>query len=298
MKIATSQYPFAFHQNIDAWKSYIEKWIKSAVHERAQVLLFPEFGLMDLMCLFPEIQNDFHKQVIELQSYSDEIDKIFTSLAKKYSIIIIAPNAPSLYLHHIINRVRVYGPNGYGGYQDKIFITKSEREKWNIEQGDLVLCVFETPFGNFGIQICYDIEFAIGAKLLIEAGADIILVPSSTESPKGASRVHIGARARAMEGQCYVVVAQTIGEALWSHSVKNNYGYSAIYSSADEGMPEDGIIALDSPQNAGWLIKDLDLEKLNHLRKHGVVSNYKDSQKIDMNLKNQTLSVRRIKLHG
>ncbi|MCO5231673.1 MAG: hypothetical protein M9958_11020 [Chitinophagales bacterium] len=296
MKVAVAQYPFVAHQNIDAWKVYMEEWVQSAVSEKAQVLLFPEFGLMDLMCLFPKVKNDFHKQVKKLNPYLAEIDVFFSGLAKKYSIVIIAPNAPSLYVEWIINRVIVYGPKGTSGYQDKIFITKSEIEKWNISQGYPRLTVFKTPFGNFGIQICYDIEFAIGANKLVEAGADVIFVPSSTETLRGATRVHIGARVRAMENQCYVAVAQTIGEAKYSPSVKNNYGYSAIYSSADQGMPEDGIIAIDTPQKSGWLIKELDIERLNYLRNDGDVSNYKDSQKIGMHLKDRYLESMHVKL--
>lgn len=287
MKVAVAQYPFVSHLNIDAWKVYMEEWVQSAVAEKAQVLLFPEFGLMDLMCLFPRVKYDFHQQVKKLNPYLAEIDVFFSGLAEKYSIVIIAPNAPSLYVEWIINRVTVYGPKGTSGFQDKIFITKSEIEKWDISRGYGSLKVFKTPFGNFGIQICYDIEFAVGAKLLVEAGADVIFVPSSTETLRGATRVHLGARVRAMENQCYVAVAQTIGEAKYSLSVKNNYGYSAIYSSADQGMPEDGIIAIDTPQKSGWLIKELDIEKLNHLRNYGDVSNYKDNQKIVMQLKDE-----------
>ena len=46
---------------------------------------------------------------------------------------------------------------------------------------------------------------------LVEAGADMILVPSCTDLPAGQTRVRQSCRARAIEGQCLVVQAPLVG---------------------------------------------------------------------------------------
>ena len=84
-----------------------------------------------------------------------------------------------------------------------------------IQSAPKKLTLFEDSWGSFGIQICYDVEFALGSQLLCSAGASLIVSPSCTETIRGATRVHIGARARALENQCYVVVSQTVGNAEW-----------------------------------------------------------------------------------
>ncbi len=67
-------------------------------------------------------------------------------------------------------------PNGKVGMQDKLVMTRFEREKWDIAAGGPVR-VFDTVFGRIGISICYDVEFPLIARAQAEAGATIILAP-------------------------------------------------------------------------------------------------------------------------
>jgi hypothetical protein len=68
--------------------------------------------------------------------------------------------------------------------------------------------------GRIGVLICYDAEFPLLGRALVEAGAEILLVPSCTDALAGllagADRCH-GARAR---GPVRVVQAPTVGPAL------------------------------------------------------------------------------------
>ena len=111
------------------------------------------------------------------------------------------------------------------------------------------------------------------------AGASLILAPSCTEAIRGATRVHIGARARALEAQAYTVVSQTIGDAPWSPAVDINYGYTAVYCTPDGDMPEEGILKTMTPQTEGWLIQALDFTSIENVRNDGQVFNFKDHQR-------------------
>jgi predicted amidohydrolase len=295
MKIAAAQYPIGFFGNWDDWKKNVEKWVEKS--EDADILIFPEFGSMELVSLFDEkVQKDLKSQILELNHLLPEFLAVFVKLTHVFTKIIICPSFPVFENGRFVNRVYVVGPNGLAGYQDKFFMTRFEDEEWGISSGTKKLSIFESNWGKFGIQTCYDVEFGIGSKLLCESGAEAIFAPSCTETLKGAARVHVGARARAMENQCYVAVSQTVGDALWSPAVDINYGYSAIYSTPDLGFPDEGILAIGEPQKKMWLFAKLEMEKIHEVRKNGSVLNFKSNSAIRNILTDSEIEIQYIRI--
>ncbi len=282
VKLALAQYPILEHSSFEDWQIHVESWVKSATDVEAKVLVFPEYGAMELTSLYnEEIRSDLTGQIEILQELLPSFISTFQQLAKKFDCVIVAPSFPVKVEKKFVNRAFVFTESNYS-YQDKHFMTRFEDEEWNVSSSDGVLRIFDTKYGRFGVQICFDIEFAVGGQLLAQAGVDFIVVPSCTETLKGATRVHIGARARAMEQQIYVGVAQTIGNALWSPAVDINFGYSAVYSSPDGDFNDEGILSIEPAQKEGWLISNLNTEKNSHIRTSGQVLNYKWSLGIEM----------------
>lgn len=293
IKIASAQYPISFFENVNKWKKHIESWISDATKKGAEILVFPEYGSMELISILEiELRQNVQAQVYKLQSLLPDFMRTFEKLAIEYQTIIIAPSFPVAENVKIYNRSYVFGPKGLIGFQDKFFMTRFEDEIWGIDAGKKELAIFKSNKYAFGIQICYDIEFAIGGQKLNQAGVDFILVPSCTETIRGASRVHLGARARAMENQCYTIVSQTIGNAEWSPAVDINYGFAAIYSSPDENLPEEGIVAEGKSNEIRWLIEEIDLAKNAHIRQNGQVFNFKDHSKMALELKNESIEIK------
>lgn len=291
--IASAQYPITTHANFKVWSLYMEKWVAEATQKQAQLLLFPEYGSMELVSLFAEeIQKDIHQQIFELQNLRQDFCTVYAELAHKYQTIIVAPSFPVIENAKTVNRCYVFSPKGLLGYQDKFFMTRFENEEWGIQSGDKLLSVFETDFGNFGIQICYDVEFGIGSQLLASAGAQLILAPSCTETIRGATRVHVGARARALENQAYIVVSQTVGNAEWSPAVDVNYGFAGFYCTPDKGLPEEGIIAIGTPQQECWSIQQLDFSLIETVRNDGQVFNFKDHQQLCYQFKEEKVEIK------
>jgi predicted amidohydrolase len=149
-------------------------------------------------------------------------------------------------------------------------MTRFEREQWGIAGGTL-LNVFDIGDCKIGIAICYDIEFPLIAHAMSEAGAELILAPSCTDTLAGANRVHVGARARALENQVYVAVAPTVGEAAWSPAVDVNTGWAALYATPDRGFPDDGILAKGELNHPGWVYAELDFDRLRAARANAQV---------------------------
>lgn len=297
IKVASAQYPVSRHLSIDDWKKHAKLWVENAVNHHAELLIFPEYGSMELISILSEdIQRDLHRQINEMQHFLPEFIATYTELATRYNVIIVAPSFPVKLDNRYFNRAYVFTPKGLAGYQDKFFMTRFENEEWGIHSAPKKLTVFEADWGKFGIQICYDSEFSIGTHHLAENGIDLLLVPSCTETIKGATRVHVGTRARSMEQQVYAVVAQTVGNAEWSPAVDINYGYTGFYSTPDKNFPNEGIIGLGNPQKEEWHIEELDFDLIKVVREDGQVFNFKDHGNLTIEFKNEQINIERVRI--
>lgn len=290
--IAAAQYPITQHATFDAWRTYTSRWVSEAAKQQAHLLLFPEYGSLELVSLLPRaIQADIRQQVQALDSLKNDLCQVFAELAARHQVIIVAPSLPVIEQGRRVNRAFVFSPKGLVGYQDKFFMTRFEDEEWGIVSAPKQLTLFEAEWGSFGIQICYDVEFALGSHWLAKAGASLIMAPSCTETIRGATRVHVGARARALENQSYTVVSQTVGEAPWSPAVDLNYGFAAMYSPPDKNLPAEGIVNTMTPQQPGWLVQSLDLSLLDTVRADGQVFNFKDHQRLKLSFVQEEITV-------
>ena len=86
-------------------------------------------------------------------------------------------------------------------------------------------------------------------------------------------------------------MSQTVGEALWSPAVDLNYGYAAFYTTPDKGMPEEGIVATQTPQDEGWLIQTVDFSLTDEVRRDGHVFNFRDQAQMSIGLAEEVVSV-------
>ncbi len=284
VKIATAQYDISFLEN---WKSYeqkIERWVVDAISQDAKILLFPEYFSMELASLFGQpIYSSLSKQLAAMQSLHADFIELFTSLAKQYQCIIQAGTFPVLIESESYrNRAYLFMPDGKFDYQDKLMMTRFEKEQWLIEGGQEIK-YFNTEFGKIAINICYDSEFPLIARQQVESGCVLILVPSCTDTVAGYHRVKIGCQARALENQCYVVQASLVGDASWSEAVDVNVGAAAIYTPVDRGFPDNGILSVGIFNAVQWVMGTISPQACETVRVNGQVFNYRDWPK-HMNL--------------
>jgi len=221
----------------------------------------------------PDVAGDLQASLRAVSNRIEEADALHRTLAMRHKVHILAASAPVLTLRGPVNRARLFTPDGGMGFQDKQIMTRFEREVWQVGSG-APLRVFDTALGRIGILICYDCEFPLLARALMEAGAEIVLIPSGTDTMAGYSRVRIGAMARALEGQCVSVQAPTVGLAPWSPAVDENIGRAGIYVPPDRGMPDDGICAEGAMNAPGWTVAEIDLEAVRAVRRNGQVFNH------------------------
>ena len=131
-------------------------------------------------------------------------------------------------------------------------------------------------FGPIGINICYDVECPVVARRQAEAGARIILAPCCCDSLRGYYRVRVGARARALENQAYVVQSPAIGTANWLAEFDRLVGFAAIYGPPDLGPRESGVLAQGTRAHPEWNYADLDLGAIDRIRGDAGMANARE----------------------
>lgn len=82
----------------------------------------------------------------------------------------------------------------------------------------------DTPWGRWGMTICYDLRFPHLFRDYAKADAGIIFVPSAFTVPTGKAHWEVLLRARAIETGCFVVAAaqsgtHSDGRETWGHSL-------------------------------------------------------------------------------
>lgn len=273
IRVASAAWPIDRHPDWAGYSAKLEAWVAEAAAGGSQILVFPEYGNMELAALLdPEIALDAAAQVEPLADMATDVSRLHADLAQRHKVHILAGSMVERDDRGVIvNRARLFGPEGGVGTQDKLILTMWERTHWTIAPGAPRVTLFDLGFAKVGVIICYDSEFPAAAQALTAAGADILLVPSCTDSLAGYWRVRIGAMARALEAQCFTVQSPTVGAAPWSAVIDMNVGAAGIFAPPDLGMPADGIVALGGMDTPGWTYADLDLEALAELRRSGAV---------------------------
>ncbi len=275
MRIATAAYPLDPLPNWEAYEAKLTRWVADAVRQEADLLVFPEYGAMELAYLAgAEVAGDLEASLSAVSDRMEAAWDLHEALAARHRVHILAASAPVFDQGaRPVNRAVLICPGGRVGVQDKQVMTRFEGETWDIVPGG-PLRVFDTTLGRIGVLICYDAEFPLLGRASAEAGAKILLVPSCTDALSGYSRVRVGAMARALENQCVVVQSPTVGPAAWCPAVDENVGTAAIYGPSDLGFPPTGVIAEGALNAPGWVTAEVDLAAVSRVRREGAVFNH------------------------
>lgn len=276
LRVAAAQWPIEPHASLAAWGDKLERWLAAAAAGRAQLAVIPEYAAMELTSVLSQAaQGDLERQLHELQDLLPEVHERCRAAAQRHDLYLLASSLPEAAATRFVNRLRLWSPRGAHVTVDKLHMTRFERERWGIVEG-AGQHVIDTEHARLGVAICYDSEFPLQVRRLAAAGAEVILVPSCTDSLAGYHRVRVACQARALENQCYVIQAPTVGLAPWSLAVDENRGQAGVYGPPDRGFPEDGVVAQGERDRAQWLFAELDLEAVAAVRADGQVLNHRD----------------------
>ncbi len=258
VRIAAVQYLLRSIHDWSGFENQVRFVIKAAGDYKPQFVLLPEIFTTQLLSFMDT--SDLRLAVRNMNDYTTRYVELFKELAAQWKVHIVGGSHPTIVAGKLMNTAYLFTPEGKVFTQDKIHLTRWEKEKWKGDAGNQ-LRVFDTPHGRIAILICYDIEFPELSRKVCEMGADIIFVPSCTDDRQGFLRVRYCCHARAIENQVYVAVTGTVGN-LPVEGLGLHYGQAAIITPSDFPFARDGIAAEGVPNMEQIVIADVDLGKL------------------------------------
>lgn len=219
--------------------AFVEQQLKSLPNERPCLVVLPEcfacFGAGDKTLL--EIAEDLHLGPIQQQ---------LSQMAKQYDVWLVAGSMPitsPLIDKYTASCLLLNNHGEFVEEYQKIHLfdvqvadnTGTYLESRFTQAGNKLIVV-NTPFGNLGLAICYDIRFAgMFASMSQIAQLDIITLPAAFTQNTGQAHWHALLTARAIENQCYLIAANQTGE---HRNKRQTYGHSCIISPWGEKLAE------------------------------------------------------------
>jgi predicted amidohydrolase len=258
-----------------AFTTRLHALARDARTANADILVLPEYSAM-VLAGATITAPDLMAELDAVLTQADALIAALRDIAAAERLHILAGSLPMRDPDgKIRNRAPFISPTGGLEFQDKQTMTRFEAEIWGISPGGPPK-TFVTTIGRIGVSICYDSEFPLHVRAQAAAGAQILLIPSCTDTIAGFNRVRLSARARAIENQFYTAISPLTGAAPWSAAIDENTGYAALFAPPDKFFPPSGIIAAGALNESNLLIADADLTLVEKTRRDGAVLNHLD----------------------
>mgnify|MGYP003635782862 FL=1 len=273
VRLGLIQWQMRLYKDLEELMQQAEYFIDAVSAYRSDFALFPEFFNAPLMAdnnHLPESQA-----IRELAKFTPVIVQKFSELAITYNINIITGSMPELKDGLLYNVGYICKRDGSKDRYEKLHVTPDEAKVWGMQGGNEIK-TFDTDCGKVGVLICYDSEFPELSRILAEEGMDILFVPFLTDTQNGYSRVRHCAQARAIENECYVAIAGSVGNLPKVNNMDIQFAQSMVFTPCDFSFPANGIKAEATTNTEMILIADVDLDLLKDLNQFGSVRNLKD----------------------
>jgi predicted amidohydrolase len=216
--------------------------IREAAADSANLIVFPE------CCLSGYIFNSRE----EAQPFAETIPGPATeklgSLCKELSVHIIL-GLLEKDSDRLFNAAACIGPDGLIGKYRKNHLPYLGVDRF-VDRGDKPFEVYQTPIGNIGIEICYDIIFPESSRVMALKGADILALPTNFPQGRGEIITDHVVSTRAIENRVHVVAANRIG----TERGRAFSGLSKIVNASWD------TLALASPDKEEIIYGEVDLE--------------------------------------
>lgn len=223
-----------------------------AVSEGAKIIALPE--LFDSGYCVEDRDGEF---AIDFSNLEHPTLKALFDFAKKHEVVFIACSIERRN-GKLFDTAYIISKQGLVGKYSKIYLWGDEKRRFGSGEN---YPVFELEIQRglsvkIGLQICYEIGFAEGARFLALQGAELLFYPSAF----GKARVYVwdlASRARALENGIFVLAINRSKEEDSKLSKQNLYfaGRSRIIS-------PKGEILKEVFEDEGYILEELDLDAL------------------------------------
>ncbi|ENM5748937.1 carbon-nitrogen hydrolase family protein [Vibrio mimicus] len=209
---------------VSANLAYLQEQVALLAQQGAQWIVTPENALL------LGNREQYHQQAELLDNGPTQY--ALSNLAKQHGVWLLIGSMPIRHANGVNTSSLLWNAQGERvAVYDKLHMFDVDvadghqryRESETFTPGQQVV-VAETPFGQLGLSICYDVRFPHLYAELRRQSAQILLVPAAFTAVTGQAHWEVLLRARAIETQCWVIaVGQTgrhpCGRETWGHSM-------------------------------------------------------------------------------
>jgi len=278
IRLGLIQWQMRPYKDLDELLEQAEYFIDAVSGYRSDFALFPEFFNAPLMAVNNHMSTP--DAIRELAKHTQAIAQKFSEFSISYNINIITGSMPEMIDGRLYNVGYLCRRDGSMERYEKLHVTPDEAKVWGMQGGNQ-LKAFDTDCGKIGVLVCYDSEFPELSRLLADEGMDILFVPFLTDTQNGYSRVRHCAQARAIENECYVAIAGSVGNLPNVQNMDIQFAQSMVFTPCDFSFPTNGVKAEATPNTEMILIADVDISLLRELNQFGAVRNLRD-RRIDL----------------
>ena len=221
---------------------------REAARSGAQLIMTPEYALMmdgsGRVMRERALEADGSPALPELQA-----------LARELSVWLLVGSLTLKTGERIANRSYLISADGpLVAQYDKIHMFDVTLPDGRVIRESSAYCpgdravVADTPWGRFGLTVCYDLRFPHLYRALARAGAAYLTIPSSFQRQTGKVHWHTLLKARAIENGCFVFAPAMCGEHPGNRAT---YGHSLI-------VDPWGAVLADGGEDPGIVYADID----------------------------------------
>jgi predicted amidohydrolase len=202
VKIAAVQVEPGLMKNRDNLVSILG-WVSKAAANQANLVVFPECSLSGYI---------FHSRG-EALPFAETVPGPSTeevaSLCRELGVYVVF-GLLEREGDRLFNAAVLVGPQGLiAGYR-KNHLPFLGVDRF-VDMGDRPFSVHQTPIGNIGLYICYDIVFPESSRVMTLMGADILALPTNFPQVRRETLATYVVNARAIENRVHVVAADRVG---------------------------------------------------------------------------------------
>ena len=224
---------------------FLQRETKSQTYEHIRELVsgIPD-GAADLIML-PEMWNGPY-EAKRFPAFAEPEGgpswRFLSDLARERSVYLCGGSIAEREGDRVYNTSYVFDPDGAQIAKHRkmhlfdIDVTGGQRffESDTLSPGNRVT-IFSTPFCTMGLCICYDFRFPELSRLMVDAGAKVILVPAAFNMTTGPAHWEILFRSRAVDNQVYTVGTAPARDPAASY---RSWGHSIVCSTWGEVLSE------------------------------------------------------------
>jgi len=242
-----------------------EDFVRKAAADGAKIIALPELFSTGYI---PGVIEDVDVDNVKVKSLFDLAESIpggptitrMIKLAAELDIYLIAPIwEVDADFHTYYNTAAVIGPQGLLGRYRKRHIPSipGMQERHYFTPGNIPYPVFDSPYGKFGVVICFDRHFPEVFRLLTLKGAEMVFVVNNTPTAFGnrnwIPEIHVNAVANSI----FIIQNNVVGQ----EDQLKWFGASTIMSPKAEILAQLG-------SEEGFVAHTVDLDLIRKSREH------------------------------